>query len=47
MALANDADFSRADPVQVARNGFAVADLPPQKKQGFLTRLDQMLTSGE
>jgi adenosine deaminase len=45
-ALASDAGFSRSDLVQLARNGFAVADLPLQKKQEFLARLDQILAAG-
>jgi adenosine deaminase len=43
MALVNDADFTRGDLVQLARNGFAVADLPTEKKQEFFARLDQTL----
>jgi adenosine deaminase len=50
MALANDADFTCGDLVQLARNGFAVADLSTEKKQEFFARLDQTLgrsTRGE
>jgi adenosine deaminase len=43
MALVNDADFTRRDLVQLARNGFAVADLPTEKKQEFFAKLDQTL----
>lgn len=43
MALANDAGFTRGDLMQLARNGFAVADLSTEKKQEFFARLDQTL----
>jgi len=43
LILANEADFSPGQLIQLARNGFAVADLPVAKKQEFLLRLDQAL----
>jgi adenosine deaminase len=43
LSLAKEADFSPGELVQLARNGFAVADLPWAKKQEFLARLDQAL----
>jgi len=43
LSLANEADFGPGELVQLARNGFAVADLPAAKKQEFLARLDQAL----
>ena len=39
-ALAMDAGLSRAELVQVAANGFAVANLPPEVKAGHLARLE-------
>ena len=43
LSLANEADFGPGELIQLARNGFAVADLPAAKKQEFLARLDQTL----
>ena len=43
LTLANEADFGPGELIQLARNGFAVADLPVAKKQEFLVRLDQAL----
>ena len=39
-ALAMGAGLGRAELVQIAANGFAVADLPPDVKAGHLARLE-------
>ncbi len=41
-ALAMDAGLSRAELIQIAANGFAVADLPAEKKAAHLTRLAEI-----
>ena len=45
-ALAMDAGLSRAELVQIAANGFAVADLPPEVKAGHLARLAEAAARG-
>ncbi len=41
-ALAMDVGLSRAELVQIAANGFAVADLPTETKTAYLARLAEM-----
>jgi adenosine deaminase len=43
LALANDAAFTPGELVQLAGNGFSVADLKATKKQEYLERLDHAL----
>ena len=41
-ALATEADFSRAELAQLARNGWAVADVPAAAKQKWLAEIDRL-----
>lgn len=41
-AMAMDAGLTRRELVQIAANGFAVADLPADVKAGYLTRLREI-----
>jgi adenosine deaminase len=41
LALAQEAGFTFGELIQLARNGFSVADLPAAKKHEFVARLDE------
>jgi len=41
-ALASEAGFTRAELAQVARNGWAVADVPREERRRWLDEIDRL-----
>lgn len=47
LELAREGGFTRAELAQVARNGWAVADVPAAEKRKWLAEIDRVLAAGE